>query len=55
MKLVSIQYLSEEKPTWIIVECADGDACPSCGAGYKAGMSACAYCRSPVQPDGWDG
>uniref|UniRef100_A0A6M3M532 Uncharacterized protein n=1 Tax=viral metagenome TaxID=1070528 RepID=A0A6M3M532_9ZZZZ len=25
------------------------NTCQSCGAGYKAGLSACEYCRTPVK------
>ena len=51
MKIVSYQLLSEPKPRHFISECGDGDNCPSCGAGYKVGMSACEYCREPVRAD----
>ena len=49
MRTVTYQLISELKPKHIITECSQGDNCPSCGAGYKVGMSACEYCREPVQ------
>lgn len=48
MELVSIQNIGNAKPTHIITACDDADTCPSCGAGYKVGLSACEYCRTPV-------
>lgn len=48
MELLTIQHLQDGKPTHIITDCEDADTCPSCGAGYKVGLSACEYCRVPV-------
>lgn len=48
MELLTIQHLQDAKPTHIISACAATDTCPSCGAGYKVGLSACEYCRTPV-------
>lgn len=52
METVSIQHISDDKPTHIITACEDTDTCPGCGAGYKVGMSQCEYCRRPVGEDG---
>jgi hypothetical protein len=49
MELLTIQYLQDAKPTHIITACDDTDTCQSCGAGYKVGLSACEYCRTPVR------
>lgn len=48
MHTVSFQLLEDAKATYVITECDDTDACPSCGAGYKVGLSACEFCRVPV-------
>lgn len=48
MKIVTFQLIEEAQPRLIIVECSDTDSCPSCGAGYKVGLSACEYCKTPV-------
>ena len=49
METVSFQRISDAKPTHIITACEDHDTCPGCGAGYRVGLSACEYCRSPVR------
>lgn len=49
MEIVSYQSISDAKPTHIITACEDTDTCPSCGAGYRVGLSACEYCRRPVR------
>ena len=49
MQTLSIRHISEEKPRHIITECDDTDACKSCGAGYRVGLTACEYCRTAVQ------
>ena len=54
MELLTIQHIGEAAPRHIITACEDADTCPSCGAGYKVGLRACEYCRTPVRcaPDG---
>ena len=49
MELLSIQYLEDPKPRYIITACDDTDTCPSCGAGYRVGLSECEYCRQAVK------
>lgn len=49
MEIVSFQRLEDASATHIISSCEDTDTCPGCGAGYRAGMSACEYCRRPVR------
>jgi len=49
MELLTIQRISEDKPTHIITACEDTDTCPGCGAGYRVGLSACEYCRQAVE------
>ena len=49
MELLTIQYIAEAAPRHIITACEDTDTCQSCGAGYKVGLSACEYCRTPVR------
>lgn len=46
---VSYQGLADPVATHFITECDNTDTCPGCGAGYRVGMSACEYCRRPVQ------
>lgn len=48
MKIVSWQLLGDPSTRYVITECDDSDACPCCGAGYKVGLSACEYCKTPV-------
>ena len=48
MELLTIHHMGEAEPRHIIAACDHDDTCPSCGAGYKVGMSACGYCRTPV-------
>lgn len=49
MQILSLQHIGEAAPRHIITACEDTDTCPSCGAGYKVGLSACEYCRTPVR------
>lgn len=49
METVSFQSIGDKRATHIITACDDTDTCPSCGAGYKVGLSACEYCRTPVR------
>lgn len=49
METVSFQCISDARPTHIITACEDTDTCPSCGAGYRAGLSECEYCRQAVK------
>lgn len=48
MKTVSYQFIEEAASRTVITECDETDTCPGCGAGYKVGMVACAYCHRPV-------
>lgn len=50
MELLTIQNIGEAAPRHIITACEDTDTCPSCGAGYRFGLSECEYCRVPVNP-----
>lgn len=52
MQTLSIQQIGEAKPLHIIASCEDTDTCPGCGAGYRVGLSACEYCRSPISSAG---
>jgi hypothetical protein len=49
MESVSFQSIGEKRATHIITACDDTDTCPGCGAGYRVGLSACEYCRTPVR------
>ena len=48
METVSVRFLESDVDMHIITACEDTDTCPGCGAGYRVGMSACEYCRRPV-------
>ena len=50
MEMLTIQHIGEAAPRHIITACEDTDTCPSCGAGYRVGMSQCEYCKMPVTP-----
>lgn len=50
MELLAIHYIEEAAPRHIITACDDTDTCPGCGAGYRVGLSACEYCKTPVKP-----
>lgn len=52
METVSFQRIGDRVATHIVTACEDADTCPGCGAGYKAGLSACEYCRRPVRLGG---
>lgn len=52
MELLTIQHIGEAAPRRIITACEDTDTCPSCGAGYRVGLSECEYCRVPVRGNG---
>lgn len=49
VELLTIHHIGEAAPRHIITACDDADTCPSCGAGYKVGLSACEYCRQAVE------
>lgn len=52
MELLAIHELQDAYPRYIIAACEDTDTCPGCGAGYRVGLSACEYCRSPISSAG---
>ena len=49
MELLTIQHIGEAAPRHIITACDHDDTCPSCGAGYRVGLSECEYCRQAVK------
>lgn len=48
MNVVGFQCIEDDQPTYVVLECGDGDCCPGCGAGYKVGFTRCEFCRRPV-------
>ena len=49
METLSVTFAGDPQTYHVITDCNESDTCPGGGAGYKAGMSQCEYCRRPVQ------
>ena len=48
METLSITFAGDPQTYHVITDCNESDTCPGCGAGYKAGLIECEYCRRPV-------
>lgn len=49
METLSVTFAGDPQTYHVITDCKESDACPGCGAGYKAGLIECEYCRRPVR------